>query len=114
MKSLALVWLIIFALIIVSVLTKKIPFWVPVLVYAVLVSLRAKEVFGNYSDLEKKNKRDEKLQIDQKAEEMAERGMTFSGARVQEEKRINEDFDFERRKAKRRLRVNLGETFFLK
>lgn len=114
MKSPVVIWLVILALIIASVLTKKIPFWIPVLLYTGLVSLRAKEIIGNHADLEKKNKRDEKLQINQKAEEMAQRGMTFSGARVQEENRIKEDFEFERKKAKRRLWVNLGETFFLK
>ena len=103
-----------FALIIISFFTKSVPLWIPIILYVVAVSVRAKETIGNYHDREKKNARDEKLQLDQKAEEMAGRGLASSGFRNQEEKKIKDDFEFEKRKTKRKLWVDLVDTLFLK
>ena len=114
MWSSIVVWLVIFILLIVSFLTDKIPFWAPVVLYIISVFVRAKETIGNYYDAEKKNVRDEKLQLEQKAEEMAGRGLTFSSIRMQEEKRIREDFEFEKRKRRRKLWVDLVSSLFLK
>ena len=94
-------------------MTNRIPFWVPAVLYVVSVSVRAKETIGNYHDIEKKSVRDEKIQLDQKAEEMAGRGFALSGLRNQEEKRIKEDFEFEKKKAARKLWVDLVNTLFL-
>jgi hypothetical protein len=114
MWSSIVVWLVILALLIVSFLTDKIPFWAPVVLYIVSVFVRTKEIVGNYSDTEKKSARDEKLQLERKTEEMAERGLIFSGIRKQEEQRIREDFEFEKRKRRRKLWVDLMNSLFLK
>jgi len=45
---------------------------------------------------------------------MAGRGLARSGFRMQEESKIKEDFEFERRKTKRKLWVDLVDTLFLK
>lgn len=109
-----LIWFIIFALLIISVATKSISFWVPIFLYILSVFVRARKVIGYYEDVKRKNANDQKLQIEQKAEEMAQRGMTFSGIRTKEEKRIREDFEFKKRKIERELWVDLVNTLFLK
>jgi TRAP-type mannitol/chloroaromatic compound transport system permease small subunit len=114
MKSIIVIWFIIFVLLSFSLITGKIPFWVPATLWLVSVLVRAKEKIENYFDTEKKSKRDEKLQFDQKAEEMAGKGMAQSSFRVQEENRVKEDFEFERRKKKRKLWVDLIDALFLK
>lgn len=109
-----IVWIILFVLVLVSFLTKSVPIWIPFILYIIAVAVRIKEVIGNYIDSEKRGVRDEKIAIDQKAEEMAERGLAQSGIRNQEEKRIKENFNFERRKKRRRLWVDLMNTLFLR
>ena len=109
-----IIWLILFALVIASFLTQNIPIWIPLILYAVAVVVRVKEVVGNYRDSEKRSVRDEKIAIDQKAEEMAERGLAQSGQRNKEEKRIEEDFNFQRKEKRRKLWVDLVNTLFLR
>ncbi len=114
MKSIIFIWFIILVLVAISLLTGKVPFWVPIALWLISVLVRTKEKVGNYFDTEKKSARDEKLQLNQKAEEMAGRGLASSGFRNQEEQKIKEDFEFERRKTKRKLWVDLVDTLFLK
>jgi|GEM_PF-3529271 len=114
MKTVIVAWLIILILVAISLLTGKLPFWVPIILWLISVLVRAKEKIGNYFDDEKKSARDEKLQLNQKAEEMAGRGLAQSGFRVQAENKIREDFEFDRKKAKRRLWVDLVDSLFLK
>ena len=109
-----IIWIVLFILVLTSFLTQKVPIWIPVILYVIVVSVRAKEVIGNYKDAEKRSMRDGKIAIDKKAAEMAERGLAQSGQRNQEEERIKEDFDFERRKEKRKLWVDLVNTLFLR
>src|SRR3989344_7108629 len=99
MKFAVFAWSVILALVGISLLTNKVPVWLPVILYVVSVSVRARETIGNYHDVEKKSVRDEKLQLNQKAEEMAGRGLASSSIRIQEEQKIKEDFEFEKRKA---------------
>lgn len=108
------IWAILFILVLASFLTQNIPIWIPVTLYVVMVAVRAKEVAGNYRDSEKRSMRDEKIAIDQKAAEMAERGLAQSGQRNQEERLISENFNFERRKERRKFWVDLANTLFLK
>ena len=114
MKLAIFAWFLILILMTIYLLTGKVPFWVPIILWLVVVLIRAKEKIGNYLDAEKKNVRDEKLQLNQKAEEMAGRGLASSGFRNQAEQRIREDFEFDRRKSKRKLWVDLVGTLFLK
>ena len=114
MRFAVFAWLIIFVLVVISLWTNKVPFWIPIVLYMVLVSVRAVEIIGNYRDMEKKSDRDEKLQLDEKVEEMAGRGLASSSIRNQEEKRIKEDFEFERKKVGRKLWTDLINTLFLK
>jgi len=114
MKSTIMIWFAIFVLVVISLLTGKVPFWIPLVLWLVFVLVRAKEKIGNHLDVENRSKRDEKMQLKQKAEEMAERGLAYGGLRVQEENKIKEDFEFERRKEKRKLWVDLVDILFLK
>lgn len=109
-----IIWVILFVLVSASFLTQKVPIWIPIILYIVIVLARVREVVGNYKDFEKRSIRDEKIAIDQKAAEMAERGLAQSGQRNQEEERIKENFNFERRKERRKLSVDLVNTLFLK
>jgi len=109
-----IIWAILFVLVLASFLTQKVSIWIPVILYIVMVLVRVREVVGNYKDSEKRSIRDEKIATDQKAAEMAERGFAQSGQRIQEEERIKENFNIERRKEKRKLWVDLVNTLFLK
>ncbi len=79
-----------------------------------VVLARAKEKIGNYRDWIRKNKRDENLRLRKVANEMAKRGLTFSSVRKDEEKKVKEDFEFERRKTKREFWVKLIDSLFLR
>lgn len=109
-----IIWVILFVLVLASFLTQKVPIWIPVILYVIVVLVRVREVVGNYEDSEKRSIRDEKIATGQKVAEMTERGLAQSGQRNQEEERIKEDFNFERRKEKRKLWVDLVNTLFLK
>ena len=98
-----IIWVILFILVLTSFLTQKVPIWIPVIFYITVVLVRAKEVVGNHKDSGKRSIRDEKIAIDQKAAEMAEKGLAQSGQRNQEEERIKENFNLERRQAGRKL-----------
>lgn len=114
MKSAVLIWFFILVLVVISLLTEKVPLWVPVVLWLISVLIRAKGKIGDYLDTEKKNVREEKVKLSQKADEMARRGLAQSGFRMQAENEIREDFEFERRRAKRKLSVDLVDTLFLR
>ncbi len=107
-------WFILFSLIIASFLTQKMPLWLPILLYAVVVIVRVKQKLGDYKDSVKKNKRNARLKLDEVSNDMADRGLTFSSIRKEAEKKVKEDFEFERKKAERKLWVDLAETLFLR
>jgi len=56
--------------------------------YLLKVFLRMKEIVGNYRDEETKSKRDEKLKLEEVAQDMAERGLTSSGMRKKQNKKL--------------------------
>jgi len=111
---LIIIWLIILILIIFSYLNSSIPLWTPLIIYLLMVFVRAKEKIGNYKDWEKLNKRDEELELNETAEDMAGRGLAFSGARKKAEGKIKENFEFERKKQKRKMVADLINTLSLR
>lgn len=108
-----LVWLTILLLFIFSSFN-TIPLWVPIMVYVVVVFFRVKEKIGNNNDWLEINKRDEKLKLQEVAEEMAQRGLTFSSIRNNTEKKVAEDFTYKRKKQKRKFENELISSLFLK
>lgn len=92
----------------------KVPTWVPIVIYILIVFFRVKEKIGNSKDWIKLNKRDEKLKLQEVAEEMANKGLTFSSFRSDAEKKVKEDFEYERKKQKRKLENELISSLFLK
>lgn len=109
-----LIWLVILGLVIFAYVIPSTPRWLPVIVYLIAVFVRAKEKFGNYRDWVHKNKRDEQLKLEDVAEDMASRGLALSSIREKEEKKVKDDFEFERREKKRRLQVELIDSLFLR
>ena len=85
-----------------------------VAVYAIVVFFRAKEKIGNNRDWTEINKRDEKLKLQEVAEKMAQRGLTFSSIRNNTEKKVAEDFAYKRKKQKRKFENELLGSLFLK
>lgn len=108
-----IIWLTILALFIFS-LFNKIPWWITVAIYVIVVFFRAKEKIGNNKDWVELNKRDEKLKLEEVAEEMAQKGLTFSSIRNDAEKKVAEDFNYERKKQKRKFENELINSLFLK
>jgi len=106
--------------IIISFLIQKVPLLVLplllllLLLYIAIVFVRIREKIGNYKDWQKTNKRDEKLKLNEIAENMAGRGLVSSGQRNRVEKQAKEDFEIEHRKKKRKFWVDLINSFFLK
>jgi hypothetical protein len=83
-------------------------------VYIIVIFFRVKEKIGNNNDWLEINKRDEKLKLGEVAEEMAQRGLTFSSDRNNAEKKVIEDFAYERKKQKRKFENELINSLFLK
>lgn len=109
-----LIWLIILGLVIFAYITPNIPWWPPVVVYLLAIFVRAKEKIGNYRDWVQKNARDEKITLEDVANDMANRGLTFSSIRENAEKKVKEDFEFERRERNRKFWVELVDSLFLR
>lgn len=86
----------------------------PVVVYILVVFFRIKEKIGNNNDWIEISKRDEKLKLEGVAEEMAQRGLTFSSFRNNAEKKVVENFKYERKKQKRKFENELIDSLFLK
>ena len=108
------IWLIVIGLFIISFITKEVPLWIPLLLYVAAVSVRIYEKIGNYKDWLPINHRDEKRKLEEVANDMANRGLTFSGIRQNEEKKVKEDFEYERKQAYRKLVVDTVNSLFLK
>lgn len=109
-----LIWLVIFGLIIFAYLNPIVPWWIPLIVYTLAVFVRTKEKIGNYNDWIRKKKRDEQSKLKAVADEMANRGLAFSGIRQNAEKKVKEDFEFERREKNRKFWVELVDSLFLR
>jgi len=109
-------YIIWFTLLILFVLSyfNKMPIWIPLVVYIIVVLFRVKEKIGNNNDWMDISKRDEKLKLEEVAEEMAQRGLTFSSIRNDAERKIKEDFVYERKKQKRKFENELINSLFLK
>lgn len=109
-----IVWLTLLALFVFSFIFKQVPIWIPVVSYLLVVIFRIKEKVGNYKDWLNINKRDEKLKLEKTANEMAERGLTYSSIRNNAERKVSEDFKYERKKQKRKFENDLINSLFLK
>jgi hypothetical protein len=110
-----IIWLTLFALFIFSFLSNnKIPIWIPIVCYIVVVFFRIKQKKGNYKDWLEINKRDEKIKLEEVANEMAEKGLTYSSIRSNAERKVTEDFKYERKKQKRKFENVLIDSLFLK
>ncbi len=105
-----LILAILLALIILSATTHAVSFWIPLVIYVIYVMVRVYEKTGNYRDWKKKHLRDEKIALDEKAEEMASRGLALSSIRNQAEANIKQNFAFERNEAYRKFCRDLAET----
>ncbi|MBI3335526.1 MAG: hypothetical protein HY001_03450 [Candidatus Portnoybacteria bacterium] len=113
--ALLIIWFILFGLIILSLLSNgSIPLGIPLIAWGLVVIFKGKEKYGNYKDNQEKNRRDEKLKLNNQAEEEAQKGTAFSSGRVEREQIIREDFEYKRRKLKRKFHVDLISTLFLK
>lgn len=108
-----IVWLTLLALFVFSFIF-KVYIWVPIAVWLLVVFIRIKEKIGNNKDWLEINHRDEKLKLKEMAEEMAQRGLAFSSNRNNAEKKIMEDFCYERKKQRRKLENELINSLFLK
>lgn len=109
-----LIWLVIFSLVIFAYINPRVPWWIPLIMYMLTVFVGAKEKIGNYGDWVRKNKRDEQLKLEDVANDMANRGLSFSGIRQNIEKKVKEDFEFERREKNRKFWVELIDSLFLR
>ena len=83
-------------------------------VYLVIVILKFKEKDGNHNDWLEISRRDEKIRLEEFAEGMAQKGTPLGTTRIEGEKKIKEDFKYERKKKKREFNTNLIQTLFLK
>lgn len=109
-----IIWLVLFGLVTFSsFFSSNFPIWIPFAMYIIVVGIRLKQKIGNYGDWLRKSRWDEKIKIDDVANNMANRGLTFSGLRKQEEIRVIEHFSYERKKRKRQLEVDLVDCLFL-
>lgn len=92
---------------------QKIPVWLPIVAYLVVVFFRVKGKIGNNIDWLKINKRDEKLELEKVAEDMAQKGLTFSSHRNDAEEKVRVNFEYERKKQKRKFENELINSLFL-
>ena len=97
-----------------SFIFNKVPLWIPIACYLLVVIFRVKEKVGNYNDWLEINKRDEKLKLGEAANDMANRGLAFSSIRSDAEKKVAEDFQYERKKQKRKFENEIINSLFLK
>jgi len=109
-----IIWIFLIGLIIWSYYDPKLPKWVPLVLYLITVFVRVREKWGNYRDWKKINKRDEKIKLEETAEDFAQRGLVFSGIRIKSEAKVKEDFDYERKQERRKFLVKLVDSLLLK
>ena len=108
-----LIWFLILGLIVFSYISHDIPLWVPLVVYLAMLSVKVIRIIGDYRDWLRISKRDENLKIEETAEDMAGRGLAFSGMRNREENKVREDFEHERRRKRRQFWVDLFNALLL-
>lgn len=109
-----IVWLTLLALFVFSFIFNKVPIWVPIVAYLLVVFFRIREKTGNNKDWLEINKCDEELKLNEVANEMAESGLTYSSIRSGAERKVIEDFKYERKKQKRKFENELIDSLFLK
>ncbi len=109
-----IIWLVLLSLFVFSFLKPEFPIWVPLVAYLLVVGIRIKQKIGDYKDEIEKNKRDEKIKLEETANDFARRGLTFSGMRNQAEVKVKEDFEYERKRKSRKFWVEMTDTLFLK
>lgn len=110
-----LYWIILLTLLVFSFSSgNKVPIEIPIAGYLLVVFVRAKEKIGNYKDWYEKSEGDEKEVLEAVAEDMASRGLTFSGIRNKAENKVKEDYQYERKKKKREFENELVNSLFLK
>jgi len=108
-----IIWLTLLVLFIFAYISPQIPIWLPIAVYIIVVIIRAKEKIGNYWDWKKKSKRDEDSKLEETLSDLANRGVARGGIRIREERKMKEDFKYERRKRKRQFENELINCLFL-
>lgn len=110
-----LYWIVLLTLLVFSFsFGNKIPLWIPIVGYLIVVFVRAKEKIGNYKDWTAISNRDEKIALEKIAEDMASKGFVSSGIRIREENKAKEDYQYERKKKKREFENELVNLLFLK
>ncbi len=109
-----IIWFVLFGLVAFSFFSSIIPIWIPFVFYVIALGIRIWQKIGDNNDWLEKSKRDEKVKLAEVASDMANRGLTFSGFRKQEEDKIVDEFKYERKKRKRQLGVDLVDCLFLK
>lgn len=113
--TILIIWFTLFGLVILSFQSNgSIPLWIPLALWVLGVIFRTMQRWGNYKDDLKQNRRDEKIELEDQGEKEAQSGTAFSSGRIERERKIKDDFEYKRRKLKRKFRVDLMNTFFLK
>lgn len=106
-------WLILFGFLILAIFN-PLYYWLVGFLYLLGVIVRVAVKYRNYKSWLIINKRDERLELEKVANDMANRGLTFSGFRTQAENKVKEDFEFERKKVYGNLWIELVNSLFLK
>jgi len=83
-----------------------------IIIYAILVGASVYEKIGNYFDWLKKDKQDEKIALGSWQAEKASSGLFKSGRKTQGEQQIKDNFQFERRKRKRKFIKEFAWSIF--
>jgi len=97
-----------------SLFEPKIPILIPVLIYIVLVLVRANEKIYNYFDDEKQSKVNEARELKYQIEKLYGQGGGDSSVKEEYKKRIREKYELGRRKEKRKFLVELINTLYFK
>jgi len=106
-------WIILFGLLVFA-LSNPVFYWIVAILYLLSLFTRIVKSIQDHNDWKLINERDEKIELENKAQEMAERGMTFSSIRNEQENIIKQNFELERKKKKRELWIILTNSLFLK
>lgn len=99
-------WLILFGLFILGI-TNQTFYWIAAFIYFLSLILRAIAKIENHKDWLIINKRDEELKIEEVRNDMANRGLTFSSIRQKAEEKVRQDFEFERKKGRRNIWIDI-------
>jgi len=82
-------------------------------IYSISVWIQLNEAVGNYKDWLRKSERHEKLKLEELAKEMNKWGKFKSRYHLREEKKVKEDFEFERRERRRGFYWEVLHSFLL-